>query len=181
MDISNSRPHSWTLECRPDWQLQVTAARDCYRRSIEHLRIVRNIAPTKVEPVQDLEKLSRRQAVIARQLGDHAALADAVAALIEAIEGQPATYPDPAKEYCLAAQCMAHCLVLARSAANLSPQERTARAQEYGDKSMHFLQKAVDKGYRDVKNLKRSLDLEPVRSREDFQHLIADLEQKALR
>jgi hypothetical protein len=40
---------------------------------------------------------------------------------------------------------------------------------------MKALQQAVDAGYRDLSNLRTDTDLEPIRSRSDFQLLLMDL------
>jgi hypothetical protein len=44
---------------------------------------------------------------------------------------------------------------------------------------MKFLREAVSEGYKDVPNMKNDTDLDPLRQREDFQKLIAELEGKA--
>jgi len=43
---------------------------------------------------------------------------------------------------------------------------------------MKLLRDAVAKGYKDVLHMKRETDLDPLRQREDFQMLVAELEGK---
>jgi tetratricopeptide (TPR) repeat protein len=50
------------------------------------------------------------------------------------------------------------------------------RQQEYADRAMELLRKAVEAGYQDVKHLKTDPDLIPLRDREDFKKLVAELE-----
>jgi hypothetical protein len=43
---------------------------------------------------------------------------------------------------------------------------------------MRLLREAVSKGYRDVPHMKKDTDLDPLREREAFQKLIAELDGK---
>ena len=43
---------------------------------------------------------------------------------------------------------------------------------------MQWLHKAVQVGYKDAAHMKRDTDLDPLRDREDFKKLIAELEKK---
>jgi hypothetical protein len=43
---------------------------------------------------------------------------------------------------------------------------------------MKALREAVSKGYKDVRLMKKDADLNPLRQREDFQKLVAELEGK---
>ncbi len=49
---------------------------------------------------------------------------------------------------------------------------------EYADAGMELLAKAVKAGYKDAAHMKRDTDLDPLRGREDFRKLLADLEAK---
>ena len=49
---------------------------------------------------------------------------------------------------------------------------------EYADRAMELLQKAVTAGYKDAAHVKKDPDLDPLRDREDFKTLLADLEKK---
>ncbi len=61
---------------------------------------------------------------------------------------------------------------------NLDPKQRQQAVRFYGDAAMKFLRDAVSKGYKDVAKMKKDTDLDPLRQREDFQKLVAELEGK---
>jgi eukaryotic-like serine/threonine-protein kinase len=67
---------------------------------------------------------------------------------------------------------------LAEKDAKLSEQRRKDLARSYADEAMEYLRQAVTKGYRDVADLRSDTDLNPLRSREDFQKLLAELAEK---
>lgn len=50
---------------------------------------------------------------------------------------------------------------------------------EYADRAMELLQKAVKAGYKSAEQMKKDTDLDPLREREDFKKLIAELQTKA--
>jgi len=56
--------------------------------------------------------------------------------------------------------------------------QRKGVAQFDGDAAMKMLRDAVSKGYRDVAHMKKDTDLDPLRQREDFKKLVAELEKK---
>jgi hypothetical protein len=60
----------------------------------------------------------------------------------------------------------------------LDGKRRREAAQFYGDQAMKLLREAVSKGYKDVAHAKKDTDLDPLRPREDFQNLMAELEGK---
>ena len=47
---------------------------------------------------------------------------------------------------------------------------------EYADRAMELLQQAVNAGYKDAAHMKKDTDLDPLREREDFKKLLAELE-----
>ena len=51
------------------------------------------------------------------------------------------------------------------------------KKQEYADRAMELLQKAVKAGYKDAAHMKKDTDLDPLRDREDFKKLMAELEK----
>jgi hypothetical protein len=61
----------------------------------------------------------------------------------------------------------------------LDDKQRQAAAQFYGDAAMKQLRDAVSKGYKDVAHMKKDTDLDPLRQREDFQKLLAEVEAKS--
>jgi hypothetical protein len=60
----------------------------------------------------------------------------------------------------------------------LDDRQRKEAAQFYGDAAMKLLRAAVSKGYKDAAHMKKDTDLDPLRQREDFQKLVAELEGK---
>jgi hypothetical protein len=62
--------------------------------------------------------------------------------------------------------------------AKLDNRQRQAAAQFYGDAAMRLLREAVSKGYKDVVHMKKDIALDPLRPRDDFRKLVAELEAK---
>ena len=52
------------------------------------------------------------------------------------------------------------------------------KRQEYADRAMQLLQKAVQAGWMDVAHLGRDTDLDVLREREDYKKLLAELQAK---
>jgi tetratricopeptide (TPR) repeat protein len=77
-----------------------------------------------------------------------------------------------------AACALSLCIPIVAKHANLDEKQRKEAARFYGDAAMKFLRDAVSKGYGDVAHLKKDTDLDPLRPREDFQKLIAQLQGK---
>lgn len=67
---------------------------------------------------------------------------------------------------------------LAEKDTQLPAAKRRDLAHSYADRAMALLRQAVAKGYKDAAHLKKDKDLDPLRSRPDFQKLLAELEQK---
>ncbi len=61
----------------------------------------------------------------------------------------------------------------------LDPSQRQAAAKFYGDEALKMLQAAVAKGYKDAAHMKKDKDLDPLRGREDFKKLLAEVEAAA--
>jgi tetratricopeptide (TPR) repeat protein len=70
------------------------------------------------------------------------------------------------------------CVSIVAKHDKLDDKRRKEAAQFYGDAAMKLLRDAVRKGYKDVPNMKKDTDLDPLRQREDFQKLMAGLEGK---
>ena len=49
---------------------------------------------------------------------------------------------------------------------------------EYAERAMELLRKSVKAGYKDVAHLKQDKDLDPLRERDDFKKLLAELQKK---
>jgi hypothetical protein len=60
----------------------------------------------------------------------------------------------------------------------LDEKQRKEAAQFYSDAAMKLLHEAVSKGYKNVALMRKDIDLDPLRQREDFQKLVAELEGK---
>jgi serine/threonine protein kinase len=83
----------------------------------------------------------------------------------------------PADAY--AAACfLSQCVPIVAKHDKLSDRQRKEAVQFYGDAAMKLLREAVSKGFKDVKQMKKDTDLNPLRQREDFQKLVAQLEGK---
>jgi tetratricopeptide (TPR) repeat protein len=67
------------------------------------------------------------------------------------------------------------CVPIVAKHDKLDDQQRKAAAQFYGDAAMKMLRHAVSKGYKDAPHMKKDTDLDPLRQREDFKKLIAEL------
>ena len=63
--------------------------------------------------------------------------------------------------------------------AKLPNAKRQEVTRSYADRALATLRQAVQNGYKDAAHMKKDTDLDPLRSRPDFQKLLADLEQKA--
>jgi serine/threonine-protein kinase len=104
-------------------------------------------------------------------LGEHAAAADTAVQVVKAAV-------NPAGDIYHAARIFARCVPLAEHDAQLPESQRKELAQTYADRALATLRQAVQKGYKDVANLKKDQDLDPLRSRDEFQKLVAELEEK---
>jgi hypothetical protein len=70
------------------------------------------------------------------------------------------------------------CVPIVAKHDKLDATQRKEAAQFYGDAAMKLLRDAVSKGYKDVAHMKKDTDLDPLRQRDDFQKLVAELEGK---
>ena len=78
-----------------------------------------------------------------------------------------------------AAGALALCVSLTAKDATQTPERRDELAEGYADRAMQMLRAAVKKGFQDAGQMKRDANLSPLRSRDDFKELLADLEAKA--
>jgi hypothetical protein len=56
---------------------------------------------------------------------------------------------------------------------------RKQHAQFYGDQALALLRTAVARGYQDAAHMKKDTDLDPLRGRDDFRKLLAELDKGA--
>jgi tRNA A-37 threonylcarbamoyl transferase component Bud32 len=74
-----------------------------------------------------------------------------------------------------AARFIARCVPLAERDPKLSAAERQKAAEEYGRLAVQQLRVAIQAGYRDLRHIKKDSDLDPLRGRQDFRDLLAEL------
>jgi tetratricopeptide (TPR) repeat protein len=84
----------------------------------------------------------------------------------------------PAIDSYNAACWLCHCVTLAGKDAQLVEAKRKELAQRYADLALAQLRQSVARGYKDAAHMKQDTDLEPLRAREEFRKLLADLEGK---
>lgn len=77
-----------------------------------------------------------------------------------------------------AACALSLCVAVVAQHVKLDEKQRAEATQFFGDVAMKFLREAVRKGYKDASHMKTDTDLDPLRKRDDFQKLVAQLEGK---
>jgi tetratricopeptide (TPR) repeat protein len=85
---------------------------------------------------------------------------------------------DPVNDTYDAACYLCHCVTLAGKDAQFAEVKRKELAQSYADRAVALLAQAVARGYKDAAHMKKDTDLDPLRAREDFKKLLADLDRK---
>src|SRR5262245_21557775 len=85
---------------------------------------------------------------------------------------------DPPADAYDAAVFLSGCIPIAAKHQKLDDEERKESARFYTDAALKLLRDAVSKGYKDVAHMKKDTDLDPLRQRDDFQKLVAELEGK---
>jgi serine/threonine protein kinase len=85
---------------------------------------------------------------------------------------------DPPADAYDAAGFLSGCVPIAAKHQKLDDQRRKESAQSYTEAAMKLLREAVSKGYKDVAHLKNDTDFDPLRQRDDFEQLVAELEGK---
>jgi tetratricopeptide (TPR) repeat protein/tRNA A-37 threonylcarbamoyl transferase component Bud32 len=101
-------------------------------------------------------------------LQDHAAAAKAAEELAATVAGKPREGPRVAR-------VLARCAGLASGDRALAKPKRQELAGAYGSRAVELLRKAVAAGWRDGKALRESADFEPLRTRDDFKKLVAEV------
>jgi hypothetical protein len=110
-------------------------------------------------------------AALQRQLQDHTA---AVETLLERRKLWP---HNPAELFAVARELASCILLVGQNKADLAPAEQAER-KRYVGLAMETLRQAVVEGYKDAAHMKQDPDLDPLRQRDDFQKLLAELEAK---
>jgi len=70
------------------------------------------------------------------------------------------------------------CVPIVAKHDKLDATQRKEAAQFYGDAAMKLLRDALSKGYKGLAHMKKDTDLDPLRQRDDFRKLVAELEGK---
>ena len=107
----------------------------------------------------------------------HAGLLEPQDALRTAETRRDVGWDAPADAY-YAACFLSPCVPIVARHDKLDATQRKEAAQLYGDAAMKLLRDAVSKGYKGVAHMKKDTDLDPLRQREDYQKLVAELEGK---
>jgi tetratricopeptide (TPR) repeat protein/tRNA A-37 threonylcarbamoyl transferase component Bud32 len=84
---------------------------------------------------------------------------------------------DPPRNAYDAACTLALCVPIVGKEYKASKEDREKQTQFYADQAMAMLREAVARGFHDAAHLKNDPDLAPLRKREDFQKLLAELEK----
>jgi hypothetical protein len=107
----------------------------------------------------------------------HAGLLEQEDALRTAETCRDLGWDAPADSY--SAACgLSQCVPIVTKHDKLDQKHRQEATRFYGDLAMKLLCEAVSKGYKDVAHMKKDTDLDPLRQRDDFQKLVAELEGK---
>jgi hypothetical protein len=104
-------------------------------------------------------------AALLLSLGEHAAAAETAALLVRAAV-------DPANDVYTAARCLAGCVPLAEH-------DNKKLTQSYADRAVSTLRQAMQNGYKNVAHMRKDNDLDPLRTHQEFQKLLKELEKQA--
>jgi serine/threonine protein kinase/tetratricopeptide (TPR) repeat protein len=75
-----------------------------------------------------------------------------------------------------AACALAGCVPIVQKNQKAGREDRDMQAAVYGDEAMTILREAVAKGFKNAAHMKQDKDLDPLRGREDFKKLLAELD-----
>jgi hypothetical protein len=85
---------------------------------------------------------------------------------------------EPPRDAYTAACLLAGCARLVAQDEQLPESKRTELVTTYGDRALAALRQAVEKGAKEVAQIKKDPSLDPLRQREDFHRLLAEVEAK---
>jgi len=118
--------------------------------------------------------LGNHYGTLATSLGELGRLSEAEAA----VRKRQASFPaDPNQLMYLACDWAQLIPVVGKGKSQLTAEEQ-AQQRRYTEAALEALRQAVRAGLRDAKGLREDADLAPLRSNEDFQKLLAELEKK---
>lgn len=144
-------------------------ARRCLEQGLTHARQALALAPQNDSYRESLFTRQRNYCDVLLSLKDHRAAADAAQTLARLDSDKAAV-----RFHC--ARLLAWCLRFAQNDAELRPEQRTELAQRYGSQAVAELGEAIRLGYQRVGELKSDAAFAPLRSRDDFQKLLRELE-----
>jgi hypothetical protein len=84
---------------------------------------------------------------------------------------------DPVGDVYNAACYLAQCVPLAEKDDKLSQVQRVDLVRRYAERAVVLLRQSVKAGWKDIAHLKKDTDLDPLRQRQDFRDLIAELDR----
>ena len=160
-----------TKLARASMEKQTEQARRLLEEALLYSQVAVEADPGNIDYLALLYENYGQQVNVFLKLRDHAGAAAA------ADTAEPASHtPEAIYEFACA---YAACVKLAGEDTKLSEAKRQELRKSYGDQAMNALRRAVQFGYKDVANLKKDKLLDPLRERDDFKKLLADLEKTA--
>jgi serine/threonine protein kinase/tetratricopeptide (TPR) repeat protein len=108
----------------------------------------------------------------------NAGLQDQAAAVQAAEKLRDLGWDPPGNAYD-AVRALAYCICVVKTDDQLDAAKRQAAVQFYADEAMKMLRDAIAKGYRNVEQMNTDKYLDPLRQREDFKKLLAEVEAKS--
>ncbi|HEV3120333.1 MAG TPA: tetratricopeptide repeat protein, partial [Isosphaeraceae bacterium] len=140
-------------------------ARALFEQAIDHQQKALAASPSSSFARNNLLAHRKALAQVLLALHDHST----AAATAEQIAKEPRTSAALAD----AAGVLARCVPLAQSDSALTEAGRKTKAQALADRALALLREAIAKDPKTVDRIKANPDFEPLRSRDDFQKLIA--------
>ena len=117
------------------------------------------------------QRLAGHYLLLAQTLLDLKDYVQAASVVAELVKAAPSTWADQQR----AAACLARCAGLAEKDKKLSSVDREKLVNDYADRAVALLRKAIAHGFKDADYLRRTADFEPLRSREDFKKVAAEV------
>ncbi len=136
-----------------------------YRRAISHQSLALEGLPQAAAYRRRLDQHYKNLISVLRTLGQTDESATAVSDRLK-------LWPGNADELFAAACELASCLTAVDLVAGEPTLKQQRKRREFSDEAMKTLRRSVDAGFREVKRVKEDADLDPLRSRSDFQPLI---------
>jgi serine/threonine-protein kinase len=146
-------------------------AKKYVERAIVHEQVALRAGPRNPQYVSFMGSHYSVLAEADVRVGDHAG---AVRAALDLTR----LYPNSGPKHREAAGFVARCIPLAGKDDRLSETERLATAQSYTGQALQLLRDAVQKGYKDAAGLRNDPHLAPLRSNDEFQRLLTDMEKR---